>query len=100
MRHVLLATLTALDIDPVLPASSLLERRCANETPRAVTSPTTLPPIRMLKMTVSEVEGSSADAVRITESIASAATTPPVKRLSLRELTHGPSPALSLQSSR
>src|SRR6202171_5194285 len=100
MRHVLLATLPALDIDPMFPASGLLERRCANETPRAVTSPTTLPPIRMLKMTVSEMPGNRTDPVRITESITSTARTPPVKRLSLRELTHGTSTALLLQSGR
>ena len=84
MRHLSSATFTALDIDPMFSGSSLRKRRCANETPRAATSPTTLPPIRMLKMTVSEMPGKRTDPVRMTESITSTATTPPVKRLSLR----------------
>ena len=45
------------------------------------------------------IAGKSTDAVRMIDSITSAAMTAPVKRFSQRPFTQGPSTALSLQSS-
>ncbi len=59
-------------------------------TSAVTTSASTLPPIRMPMIHCSPRSGNSTAAVRITDSITSAATTAPVNRFSLVELIQGP----------
>ena len=57
------------------------------------------PPIKIASSWLSVMPVKSTDSVRISDSITSAATTTPVKRLRLRDFAQGPSTARSLQSS-
>ncbi|CAJ0736986.1 hypothetical protein R77592_04180 [Ralstonia mannitolilytica] len=57
------------------------------------------PPIRIAPISNSPMPGNSTAAVRMTESITSTATTPPVKMFIARPFVQGPSTALSLHNS-